>query len=88
MSLASGHARAFRGHDGMREVWAESRANWVRFSFSVIAERDGVIEVNFSGLDTVGGPEHTGALWFRAEGNDGRIVRLWSALDAGLLPGR
>lgn len=45
-----------------------------------------MIEVAFSGMERLQGTEISGALWFRVEERDGRIVRLWSALDAALLP--
>lgn len=86
LSLATGDARVFRRQDGLREVWMESRANWDRFQFSVLDDEGAVIEVAFSGMERLQGTEISGALWFRVEERDGRIVRLWSALDAALLP--
>ncbi len=87
VSLSDGDPQVFTGHAGLTEVWARSRANWVRFSFSVLADDGDVIAVAFSGLDT-DGAEIEGNLWFRVESLDGQIVRLWSALDSALLPDR
>jgi hypothetical protein len=87
VSLASCAPRIFLGHDGLREVWAESRANWHRFVFSVLDDDDGgAIEVQFSGMELEQGTELSGVLWFRVEHDGERIVRIWSAMDAGLLP--
>lgn len=86
VSLASADARVFRGHDGMREVWDESRGNWSRFIFSILAERDELSQVAYSGIETLGGAELKGVLWFRAQSREGQIVRLWSAFDAAALP--
>lgn len=82
MSLASADAVTHRSHDGMREVWRESRANWEVFRFEVIEERAGVLEVGFSGVERLQRIEISGVLWFRLEERNGQIVRLWSALDA------
>lgn len=86
MSLAGDEARAFSGHEGMGQVWAESRANWARFEFDVVGASGDVVQVAFAGNDTLERSEVHGMLWFRAETRDGLIVRLWSALDPGRLP--
>lgn len=86
VSLALPDPRVFRGHEGLREVWRESRANWQHFRFSILDEEGGVFETTFTGLEMHQGTEISGVLWFRVECREGRIVRLWSALDAGLLP--
>ena len=86
VSLAGPEPRTFRGHDGLREVWAESRANWHRFELSVVDDEGAVTEVMFSGMELEQGIELSGVLWFRVEAQDGRITRLWSALDATELP--
>ena len=86
VSLAGPEARAFKGHEGLREAWAESRANWHRFELSVIDDEGELTEVIFSGTELEHGIELSGALWFRVEARDGRISRLWSALDASELP--
>ena len=86
MSLAGPEPRSFRGHEGLREVWAESRANWHRFELSVVDEAGAVTEVMFSGMELDQGIEPSGVLWFRVEAADGRISRVWSALDASDLP--
>jgi hypothetical protein len=86
VSLAGPEPRTFRGHDGLREVWAESCANWHRFELSVVDDEGGVLEVMFSGIELEHGIELSGVLWFRVEANDGRIDRVWSALDASELP--
>ncbi|MGI8749058.1 MAG: nuclear transport factor 2 family protein [Thermoleophilaceae bacterium] len=87
VSLATGDARVFRGQEGLREVWRESRANWDRFELSIVDREGIVIEIAFSGRESMQGIEIGGVLWFRVEARDGRIARLWSALDAALLPG-
>ena len=56
------------------------------FQFQVLDEEDGVLEVGFRGIEQTQGIQLSGVLWFRVEERDGRIVRLWSALDAGALP--
>ena len=86
MTLAGPEPRTFAGHDGLREAWAEGRANWEIFRFAVQDEQDGVLEVGFSGIERLQRIEISGVLWFRVQERDGRIVRLWSALDAGDLP--
>jgi len=86
VSLAGPEPRTFQGHEGLREVWAESRANWHRFNLSVLDDEGDVTEVVFSGIELEQGIELSGVLWFRVEAKDGRIVRLWSALDASELP--
>lgn len=86
VSLAGPEPRRFEGHEGLREVWAESRANWHRFELSVIDDEGGLTEVMFSGMELEQGTELSGVLWFRVEAKDGRIIRIWSALDASELP--
>lgn len=86
VSLAGPEPRSFEGHEGLREVWAESRANWHRFELSVVDDDGDVTEVTFSGMELEQGTELSGVLWFRVEAKDGRITRLWSALDASELP--
>lgn len=86
MTLAGPKPRTFAGHDGLREAWDQGRANWETFRFAVHGERDGVLEVGFSGIERLQRIEISGVLWFRVQERDGRIVRLWSALDAGDLP--
>ena len=86
MSLADPEPRTFRGHEGLREVWAESRAHWHRFELSVVDDDGDVTEVTFSGMELDHGIELSGVLWFRIESTDGRISRVWSALDASELP--
>jgi len=96
VTLAGPEPRTFHGHEGLREAWAEGRANWELFRFSVLDTRDGqgrqgtgqqegILEVGFSGIERLQGIEISGVLWFRFEEQQGRIVRLWSALDAGRL---
>ena len=82
VSLASGQSVTYTGHEGMREVWDQSRANWEVFRFSVLDEEDGVLEVSFSGLERLQRIEISGVLWFRCSERDGRIVALTSAMDA------
>jgi ketosteroid isomerase-like protein len=86
VSLAGAEPRSFEGREGLREVWAESRANWYRFELSVVDDDGDVTEVMFSGMELEQGTELSGVLWFRVEAKDGRITRLWSALDASELP--
>ena len=86
MSLAGPEPRSFRGHEGLRDAWAESRANWNRFELSVVDDEADVTEVMFSGMELDQGIELSGVMWFRVETKDGRIVRLWSAFDASDLP--
>ncbi len=97
VSLATGEPRVFRGGEGLREVWRESRANWDQFELSVVDTRDGqgrqgtgeeegTIEVGFRGIEAARGIQLAGVLWFRVDESEGRIARIWSALDAGLLP--
>jgi hypothetical protein len=86
VSLATGEARAYRGEYGLREIWRESRANWDQFELSVLDEDEGIIEVSFRGIEAAQGIQLSGVLWFRVQEHDGRIARIWSALDAGLLP--
>jgi len=96
VTLAGPVPRTFAGHEGLREAWAEGRANWEVFRFQVIT-RDGqgrqgtgdetdVLEVGFRGIEQMQGIEISGVLWFRVEERDGRIARLWSAMDADALP--
>ena len=85
VSLAGPEPRTFSGHDGLREVWAESRANWHRFELSVLDDDGEPIEVMFSGMELEQGTELSGVLWFTVESRDGRITRVRSAMDAGAL---
>ena len=85
MSLAGAEPRTFTGHDGLREVWAESRANWHRFHLSVLDDEGGAMEVMFSGMELEQGIELSGVLWFSVESRDGRISSVRSALDAAQL---
>ena len=39
----------------------------------------------FSGMELEQGTELSGVLWFSVESRDGKIARLRSAMDAGLL---
>ena len=82
ISLAGSEPRSFAGHEGLREAWAESRANWHRFELSVLDEEGDLIEVMFSGMELEQGTELSGVLWFSVESRDGRITRLRSAMDA------
>ena len=84
MSLAGPEPRTFSGHEGLREVWAESRANWHRFELSVLDDGE-PIEVMFSGMELEQGIELSGVLWFRVESRDGKIAHVRSAMDAGEL---
>jgi SnoaL-like protein len=86
VSLAGSDARVYRGHEGLREAWAESRANWHRFVFSILDDDGSPIEVQFSGMELHQGTELSGVLWFRVEHDGERIQRIWSALDAALIP--
>jgi hypothetical protein len=86
VTLAGPEPRTFAGHDGLREAWAEGRANWEVFRFQVLDEEGGVLEVGFRGVEHLQGIEISGVLWFRVEEREGRITRLWSAMDAGALP--
>jgi len=85
VSLAGPEPRTFEGHGGLREVWAESRANWHRFQLSVLDDDGDAIEVMFSGMELAQGIELSGVLWFSVESRDGKISRVRSAMDAGLL---
>jgi ketosteroid isomerase-like protein len=85
VSLAGPEPRTFEGHDGLREVWAESRANWHRFQLSVVDDDGDAIEVTFSGMELEQGIELSGVLWFSVESRDGKISRVRSAIDASLL---
>ena len=84
VSLAGPEPRPFSGHEGLREAWSESRANWHRFELSVIDDGE-PIEVMFSGMELEQGIELSGVLWFSVESRDGKISRLRSAMDAGRL---
>lgn len=84
--LAAGDGRTYRGRDGLSEAWRESRANWDRFAFSVLGDEDGLIRVEFSGIESLNATRVAGELWFRVHERDGRIARLWSALEPGELP--
>ena len=84
-SLAGREPRSFEGHEGLREVWAESRANWHRFELSVLGDEGDLIEVMFSGMELEQGIELSGVLWFDVESRDGKVARVRSALDAGVL---
>jgi len=86
VTFAGPEPRTFSGHDGLRAAWAEGRANWEVFRFQVLDEEDGVLEVGFRGIEQVQGIELSGVLWFRVDERDGRLARVWSALDAGELP--
>lgn len=86
VTLAGPEPRTFRGHDGLREAWAEGRANWESFRFTIQNEREGVLRVGYSGVERLQRIEISGVLWFRYEERDGRIARLWSALDGAELP--
>jgi hypothetical protein len=86
--LAAGDGRVYRGREGLREAWRESRANWDRFAFSILAAQDGLVQVEFSGIEALNAGRVAGVLWFRVHERDGRIERLWSALESGALPGR
>ena len=85
VSLAGPEPRSFSGHDGLREAWAESRANWHRFELSVVDDEGDLTEVTFSGMELDHGIELSGMLWFSVESRDGKISRLRSAMDAGRL---
>lgn len=85
VSLAGPEPRWFSGHEGLREAWAESRANWHRFELSVVDDEGDVTEVAFSGVELDHGIELSGVLWFSVESRDGKISRLRSAMDAGRL---
>ena len=85
VSFAGPEPRSFTGHDGLREVWAESRANWHRFDLSVLDDEANPIEVMFSGMELEQGIELSGVLWFDVESRDGKLVHVRSALDAGAL---
>jgi ketosteroid isomerase-like protein len=85
VSLAGPEPRSFTGHEGLREVWAESRANWHRFELSVLDDDSQPIEVTFSGMELDQGIELSGLLWFSVESREGKISRLRSAMDASLL---
>ena len=88
VTLAGPEPRTFAGHDGLREAWAEGRANWEVFRLEVLDGPDGhdILEVSFRGIEQVQGIGLSGVLWFRVEERDGRVARVWSALDAGELP--
>ncbi len=43
------------------------------------------IEVMFSGMELEQGIELSGVLWFDVESRDGKLARVRSALDAGVL---
>jgi hypothetical protein len=85
--LAAGDGRVYRGREELRETWRESRANWDRFAFAVVDEADGLVQVEFSGIESLNATRVAGTLWFRVHERDGRIARLWSALEPGALPG-
>ena len=86
VSFAGPEPRLFTGEEGLREMWAESRANWHRFEFSVLDDEGEVAEVMFSGIEMQEGTEISGVLWFRVKSRDGKIARVESALDATRLP--
>jgi hypothetical protein len=86
VSLATGEARVFRGEDGLREIWRESRVNWEQFELAVLDEEQGTFEVSFRGIEAAQGIQLAGVLLFRVDERDGRIARIWTALDAGLIP--
>ena len=86
VTLAGPAPRTFAGHEGLREAWAEGRANWEVFRFQVIDEEAGVLEVGFRGIERMQGIEISGVLWFLVEECDGLIARVWSAMDAAALP--
>jgi len=85
VSLAGPEPRVYRGHVGLRDIWAESRGNWLRFAFAIVADEGELVHATFSGIEHVGATELGGALWFRVQTRGGRIVALWSALDPELL---
>jgi ketosteroid isomerase-like protein len=85
VSLAGPEPRTFTGHEGLREVWAESRANWHRFELSVLDDEGDVIEVMFSGTELEQGTELSGVLWFTVREREGRIAGVRSAMDASAL---
>ncbi|HYI35714.1 MAG TPA: nuclear transport factor 2 family protein, partial [Thermoleophilaceae bacterium] len=86
VTYAGPEPRTFSGHEGLRAAWAEGRANWDVFRFQVLDEEGKVLEVGFRGIEQVQGIELSGVLWFRVQERDGRLARVWSALDAGELP--
>jgi hypothetical protein len=77
----------YRGREDLRKAWRESRANWDRFAFSILADQAGLVQVEFSGIESLNATRMSGVLWFRVHERDGRISRLWSALEPGALPG-
>ena len=72
VTFAGPEPRTFAGHDGLREAWAEGRANWEVFRFTVLDADEGMLEVGFRGVEQTQGIELSGVLWFRVEERDGR----------------
>jgi hypothetical protein len=52
----------------------------------VLGDEDGLVQVEFSGIESLNATRVSGELWFRVHERDGRIARLWSALEPGELP--
>ena len=77
MTFAGPEPRTFSGHDGLREAWAEGRANWEVFRFQVhrTRARTASCEVGFRGIEQPRASSSAGVLWFRVEERDGRIAR-------------
>jgi ketosteroid isomerase-like protein len=77
---AVGSDRVYRGHDGVRAVFAESRRRWK----SITLTSDEVVEVDdativaiarLTAFDHSGARVHDGPLAWMAEFDDGRLLR-------------
>jgi ketosteroid isomerase-like protein len=77
---AAGSDRVYRGHDGVRTVFAESRRRWksITLTSDEIVEIDGatiVASARLTAFDHSGVRVHDGSLAWVAEFDDGRLRR-------------
>ena len=88
VTLAGDDPEVYRGREGLCEVWDRSAVNWERFEFAIVGDPVApVVEVEFAGVERLGGSRLDGTLWLRVAVRDGCITRLWTALDPSLLAG-
>ncbi len=77
---AVGSDRVYRGHDGVRTVFAESRRRWksITLTSDEVVEIDGatiVASARLTAFDHSGARVHDGPLACVAEFDDGRLLR-------------